>query len=320
MPSSTKSSPAVAVMPSNGDLEDAVVRGGGRLSEVREADGLIWTDARHPERLEEALNNSPVRWVQLPFAGVERFLEAGVIDEKRTWTCAKGTYGPATAEHALALILAAARMVHHHARRTEWMLRREIPTLGRGDSAGPRRLAGTHALIAGAGGIGGALIPMLRGLQMKVTAVNRSGTKVTGADRTVATGALEEVLGDADWVVVAAPLTPETRGLIGQRQLELMRPGAWLINVARGGLVDTKALTAAIGSGQIAGAALDVTDPEPLPSDHKLWGFDNVLITSHTANTAAMALPDLCDLVERNTRRFAGGRPLEGTIDPKLGY
>lgn len=242
------------------------------------------------------------------------------MDNNRTWTCTKGIYGPACAELALALILAAARIVHYHARRTSWIPRREISTMSSDQSAAPRRVAGTTAVIIGTGGIGLALAEMLEPLKVRVIGVNRSGREIDGIDRVASVGELDEVLGKGDWIVLAAPSTPETRHLIDAERLGLMRSDAWLVNVARGNLVDTDALVNALRAGKIGGAALDVTEPEPLPEDHPLWKLENVIITSHTANTAAMALPDLSALVERNTRRFSRGEPLEGVIDPQVGY
>jgi D-3-phosphoglycerate dehydrogenase len=121
-------------------------------------------------------------------------------------------------------------------------------------------------------------------------------------------------------VVVAAAYTPETKGLFDAEMLARMRPDAWLINVARGGLVDTDALVGALRRKEIAGAALDVTDPEPLPDDHPLWSLDDVVITPHVANTWVMGLPELRARITRNVRRFAAGETLEGPVDPSLGY
>jgi D-3-phosphoglycerate dehydrogenase len=175
-------------------------------------------------------------------------------------------------------------------------------------------------MVFGAGGIGGELMAMLGPLEASVIAVNRSGSPVPGAHRSVPAAQLNDVIGQADWVVITAPLTAETRGLFDAEMLSRMRPDAWLVNVARGGIVDTDALVAALTDGGIAGAALDVTDPEPLPEGHPLWSLGNVLITPHVANTWDMALPELRGLVRRNVARFAAGEPLEGVVDPATGY
>jgi phosphoglycerate dehydrogenase-like enzyme len=293
-------------------LEKAVTEAGGIVASYTEADGLIWVNPLDPEGLRDRLAESPARWVQLPFAGIESFFAAGVIDPERVWTCAKGIYGPACAEHALALMLAGARRLQHHARARQW----EQPGFGSPE----RRLKERTVLIIGTGGIGSALVDMLGPLEMRVLAVNRSGTPMEGAERTEAVAALNEVVGDADFVVVAAALTDETRGLIRAETFEAMKPDAWLVNVARGGLVDTDALVEALREGKIGGAALDVTEPEPLPEDHPLWRMDDVLITPHVANTWDMAVPELRELVRRNVERFKKGDGLEGLVDPALGY
>jgi phosphoglycerate dehydrogenase-like enzyme len=129
---------------------------------------------------------------------------------------------------------------------------------------------------------------------------------------------MHEVLPDAHHVVIAAPATPDTRHIIGAAELEAMRGDAWLVNVARGSLVDTDALVTALARGAIAGAALDVTDPEPLPDGHPLW--DLALITPHIANPDATLRHYLARHVQENVARFANGEPLLSPIDPEAGY
>ena len=308
------SAPKVAIKPATTDqLEDAVRAGGGDpVDDAATADAIVWINPRDPEGLRQVLASSSATWIQLPFAGIESFVAAGVIDPERTWTCTKGVYGHACAEHAVALMLAAARRIHQHARDRKWV---------EGGFGSPeRRLAGTTAVIVGTGGIGSALVPMLAPLRVRAIGVNRSGSALAGAERTVRVGELGEVIGEADWVVLAAASTPETRHLIDAPMLERMKPTAWVVNVARGELVDTDALVDALRARSIGGAGLDVTDPEPLPADHPLWSMDEVIITPHVANTWDMAVPELVAMVERNVARFASGKALEGQVDPRLGY
>jgi D-3-phosphoglycerate dehydrogenase len=308
------SAPKVAIVPATTDqLEDAIRAGGGEpTANATSADALVWINPRDPDGLRAVLDTSSARWVQLPFAGIEAFIAAGVIDPERTWTCTKGVYGPACAEHALALMLAAARRIHEHVRTKEW---REG-----GFGSPERRLDQTTAVIIGTGGIGTALVPMLQPLGVRIVGVNRSGKPLDGAARTVTVGDLPEVVVDADWVVVAAAATPDTRHLIDAAILERMKPSAWVINVARGELIDTTALVAALTARSIGGAALDVTDPEPLPESHPLWDIDEAIITPHVANTWDMAVPELTAMVQRNVAHFAAGEPLEGLVDPVAGY
>lgn len=311
-------SPAIAVAPSGAEIFGPLIeQAGGRLVDVGQAEGLVWTDPGNAAGLKNLLTISPARWVQLPFAGIESFFAEGVIDADRTWTCAKGIYGRATAEHALALILMAARRLHLHARATAWA---SEAWLASGFGATERRLTGATVVIIGTGGIGSALVSMLKPIGPRVVGVNRSGRQLEGVAATVTSDRLIEVLSGADFVVVAAAHTRETHHLLDASALAALSPHAWLVNVARGGLVDTDALVDTLRRGAIGGAALDVTDPEPLPQGHPLWSFDNVVITPHVANTWDMAVPELAELVHRNVRRFALRKELEGLVDPAAGY
>jgi phosphoglycerate dehydrogenase-like enzyme len=141
-----------------------------------------------------------------------------------------------------------------------------------------------------------------------------------GADKTVGLPHLHEALAGAQAVVLALALTPRSRGLIGRKELEVISEQAWLVNVARGALVDTGALVEALRSGQIGGAALDVTDPEPLPTGHPLWDLPNCLITPHTADTEQMTQPLLARRIAENVQRLITGQELVGRVDPDLGY
>jgi phosphoglycerate dehydrogenase-like enzyme len=285
-------------------VEEAVTAAGGRLAPLEEADALVWLNWRpgdFPEQLPER-----VRWVQLPSAGVELWLDR--VDGERTWTSAAGAYGRPVAEHALALMLAGARRLADCARARRWM---EQPV---------RPLHGATVAIVGAGGIGRALIALLAPFEVEVLAVTRRGAPVDGAARTLPADRLDEVWPEADHVVIAAPATDATRHLVGAAELEAMREDAWLVNVARGSLVDTEALVRALAGGAIDGAALDVTDPEPLPDDHPLWSEPRALITPHVANPPATLRRYLAAHVRENVARFAAGEPLLSRVDPAAGY
>jgi D-3-phosphoglycerate dehydrogenase len=310
-----REAPPIAVGPASVEpVEAAIHAGGGRIASREEAEAIVWLDPSDPGGLKDMLNDSPATWVQLPFAGIETFFDAGVITSGRTWTCTKGAYGKATAEHALTLVLAAARHLHEHLRARSW--RPGFGMLG----APERQLKDSTVLIVGTGGIGSALVTMLHPLGPRVLAVNRSGRPLDGAERTLSSDRLGEALPESDFVVIAASLTSSTRRMFDEAALAAMKPGAWLVNVARGGLVDTDALVVALEAGTIGGAALDVTDPEPLPDDHPLWTMPNCIITPHVANTADMALPELVAIIERNVSHYVRGEPLEALVDVSLGY
>ncbi len=287
-------------------VTDAVLRSGGRLVEPGEADVVVWLNPR-PAGLDSVLHPG-VRWVQLPLAGVEAWIGDPVLTSGPLFTSARGAYAKAVAEHALALLLAGSRRLAESARSTSW---------NRPDT---RMLTGAGVVIIGAGGIGIELIRYLAPFDCRIIAVNRSGDPVDGADETLPVSRLDDACGRADYFVLAAPATPATNALIGADQLARMSPEAWIVNIARGSLIDTAALTTALAAGAIGGAALDVTEPEPLPADHPLWTEPRCLITSHSANPTAARLQALADRVAENMARYARGEQLIGEIDPEAGF
>jgi phosphoglycerate dehydrogenase-like enzyme len=301
--------PRVAVAPSPSPLvEDAVRSGGGTVVGLADGpDALVWMRPGDGAGLRDAVATAAsVRWVQLPFAGVEDVADS--LDPQRMWTCAKGVYAEPTAEHALALTLAGLRRLPTRARARSW-----------GEQAGAT-LYDAPVVVLGGGGITEALLALLAPFRARVTVVRRSPEPLVGAERTVSPERLEEVLPDALVVVLALALTPETTHILGPRQLAAMSPDAWLVNVARGQHVDTDALVGALRDGSIGGAALDVTDPEPLPDGHPLWELPNCLLTPHTANPWETAQPLLARRISDNVQRFATGRPLLGLVDLQAGY
>jgi len=183
-------------------------------------------------------------------------------------------------------------------------------------------LFGQPVTVVGSGGIATVLLRLLEPFRAQVTVVRRhaGAQPLAGAARTVGPDRLPEALAGARAVVLTPALTPQTRGMIGRAELAAMEPDAWLVNVARGGLVDTGALVEVLRAGQIGGAALDVTDPEPLPDGHPLWDLPNCLITPHTADTEEMTRPLLADRIAENVRRLTAGQELVGLLDPDLGY
>ena len=288
-----------------GAVREAVERGGGRIAaSPDEAGAVVWLGGA--PGLGEVLHEG-VRWVQLPSAGVESWMESGAIDRERVFTSAVGAYAGTVAEHALALMLAGARRLPECARATGW-----------GERWG-RPLAGSTVVILGAGGIGRALVRLLEPFGTRVLAVTRSGREVPGAE-SFAMDDVERLWPEGDYFVVAAPATEETRHMIGASELGAMKESAWVVNVARGPLVDTDALVDALAAGGIGGAALDVTDPEPLPDGHPLWTEPRALITPHSANPPEALVRGLVARVEENVSRFRNGGELAGVIDVEAGY
>lgn len=305
----------VAILPSPADLHVAAVTdAGGTVAPLDEdTRAVVWLDARDPDGLAAALDRAPgVGWVQLPFAGVDAF--AHLIEEhgdRVLFTSAKGAYAEPVAEHALALTLATLRVLPKRARATSWATEPEGVSL-----------YGRNVVVIGAGGIALEYIRLLAPFEVSVTVVRRSSDPVPGADRTVTTDELDAVLPDADVVMVAAAMTSGTAKLLGAPQFARMKPSARIVNIARGGLVDTDALVAALHDGEVAGAGLDVTDPEPLPDGHPLWTTPGVVITPHQADTPEMVAPLLAERVRTNTTAFLGGagEGFVGVVDPAAGY
>ncbi len=302
--------PRVAIGPDVASFAaDAIVAGGGVVVPPEEADSLVWTDLRRSDELAGLLERcGGIDWVQLPSAGIERVARAGLLADGRTWTCAKGAYAEPVAEHALALALAGLRDLDQRVQAESW-----------GTESGIS-LFDAEVVILGGGGITEVLLTLLAPMRVRATVVRRRAEPVAGAWRTVSTDQLHEVLPGAAVVFLALALTPETTGIIGAAELALMDPTAWLVNVARGGHVVTDDLVAALHAGTIGGAALDVTDPEPLPDGHPLWRAPRTIITPHTADTWAMVSPLLARRIRVNVARRAAGEPLEGLVDPAAGY
>ncbi len=299
----------IAVGPGPADWAAEAIRrcGGAPVRLDQDPVGLVWTDGAAMDALRGALAPG-ISWVQLPQAGIERVFEAGVIDHARRWTSAKGAYADPVAEHALALILAGLRLLKVRARASSW------------GKQGGVSLFGQPVTVVGGGGIAAVLLRLLEPFGTPVTVVRRQAVPMPGAARTLGPDRLAEALAGARAVVLAPALTPATRGMIGPAELAAMEPYGWLVNVGRGGLVDTGALVDALRAGQIGGAALDVTEPEPLPAGHPLWELDNCLITPHTADTEEMTRPLLADRIAENVRRLTAGQELIGLVDPDLGY
>lgn len=287
-------------------VEQAVERAGARLASTGEANVFVWTDGRL-DGLKEALHPG-VSWVQLASAGVESAIELGLVDSTRRWTSATGLYGARVAEHAVALILAAAKRLPQAARRSEWQ------------AARVDLLEGATVGVVGAGGIGLETLRRLEPFGLRRIALTRSGRRVGEADVWLGPDGLDRLLDESDYVVLAAPLTAETEHLVGRAELERIGPRGCLVNVARGRLVDTEALVDVLAAGLLGGACLDVVDPEPLPPGHPLWRFENVLITPHVANPWERHHELLAERVSENIARFREGSALLGSIDLDHGY
>ena len=217
-------------------------------------------------------------------------------------TNAAGVHEPNASEHAVGAILAFSRRLHEAARAETWQPVR------------PGELAGSTVTVVGLGAIGGAVVERLRPFDVTTLGVRRSPEKGGPTDEVFGREDLHEALARTDYLVLCCPLTEETRGLVDEAALRTLPPEAVVVNVARGEVVDTDALVTALRRGRVGGAALDVTDPEPLPDDHPLWRFDDVLVTPHTAGGTPKYYERLADIVADNVRRLADDRPLRNRV------
>lgn len=288
-------------------MAEAIVAGGGHVVEVADAEGIVWGAPRDPDGLESLLDDAEhIRWVQLPFAGIEQFVH--LVDDGRTWTCGKGVYAEPVAEMALSLALAGLRGLGAYARSTSW--------------SGPHghNLLGASVTILGGGGITESLVRLLQPFDCDITVVRNRVRDMEGVDTVLESDRMVDALPGADLVVLALALTPDTEGIISRSELEMMEDHAWLVNVARGRHIVTDDLVWALENGVIGGAGLDVTDPEPLPEGHRLWSLPNCIITPHVGNTPAMAVPLLSERIATNVRLWSAGDELVGPVFTDLGY
>ena len=250
-----------------------------------------------------------LRWLQTMGAGVEWALVPN-LPPRVVVTRAPGVFGPWMAEYVLGWCLWVTQRITAYRdaqRRREWI--QHVP---------PERLAGKTLAIVGLGDIGRVVARAARGLGMRVIGVTRSGRRVAGVERVYPPRALGRALGAADFVVIILPLNERTRGLIGDAELAVMRPTAWLLNIGRGPVIDEAALLRALERRTIAGAVLDVFAKEPLPPDHPLWAVDNAVITPHISGPSTPE--ELAPVFNDNLARYLAGRPLRHVVDRRRGY
>jgi phosphoglycerate dehydrogenase-like enzyme len=259
-----------------------------------------------------------LHWIQALHVGVERCLAVpGFAASGIVLTNMQRTSGTPIAEHAIAMLFALTRGLPHYARNQQaghWNedAPRDLPM---------RELAGRTLLVVGLGGIGTEVAHRAHGLGMRVIATRNSSRE--GPEYVARVGLSDELLvlaAEADVVVNAVPLTPATTNLFDRKFFDTLKPDAYFINVARGGSVVTADLVAALKSGRLAGAGLDVTEPEPLPAGHALWGLPNVIITPHVAAQSDAQNARYWIVAQENMRRYVAGEPLLNVVDPARGY
>jgi phosphoglycerate dehydrogenase-like enzyme len=283
---------------------------------LRDAE-VIFTLSLRPEQFDAA---KQLRWIHTPTAAVHQFMFPELINSEVVLTNSTEVHGPVVAEHVIALIFALAKKIpqaallqqkHVWGQEAMW---NERPHL--------REIAGSTLGLVGVGSIGRRVAEMASALGMRVIAIREHVSRPLpkGVERVFALQDLDELLRQSDYIVLAAPLTPATQGLIDADRLAKMKPSACLINVGRGPQVDEAALAKALRAKQIGGAALDVFQKEPLPSDSPLWPLENLLITPHTAGLTEKLWYRHYELFSDNLRRYLAHEPLQFVVDKHRGY
>jgi phosphoglycerate dehydrogenase-like enzyme len=256
-----------------------------------------------------------LEWIQSMSAGVEAYLAVeGFRESPVILTNAKIIQGPEIADHAFALLLGLTRDLKFFNEQmgVGFERRSRLPLI---------ELRDKTALVIGLGGIGTQTAQRAAAFGMHVLAVDPKDVPLhRDVEHVGRPDELDALLPRADVIFSCAPLTRETRGMLGPKQFEQMKDGVYLINVSRGGIIDTDSLVAALRSGKVRGAGLDVTDPEPLPADHPLWSMPNVIITPHVAGASDGVEQRRVKLMRDNLERFALGRPLRHVVDKRKGY
>lgn len=257
-------------------------------------------------------------WIHSPSAGVDRLVTIPGVRENKSLvvTNARGVHGPAIADHAMAMLLSLTRQLAWYGDSQEKGVWTHDDPPSR-----PITLSGKTMLVVGIGGIGTEIAKRAHGFDMHVIATRRSDAPSPEFIEHVGKpDELAAMLPKADVVAICVPLTKETEKLFDEKMIRAMKEGAYLINIARGKIVDTDALVAALKDGRLAGAGLDVTDPEPLPDGHALWGMKNVIVTPHTAAEGELTDQRWWALYKENVRRFGAGEALLNCVDVAAGY
>ena len=279
--------------------------------QIADADAIFGTITPELMRAQKKL-----KWVQIYSAGAENYMFPEFVNSPIVLTNCKIVQGPNIADHAMALLLTLTRGMYQAIplkSREEW-LRGKYPFT-------TIELTDKTAVIIGLGGIGTQIAQRARAFGMRVLAVDPKDIPITTmVERIVTPDRLNDVLPQADVVFMSAPHTKETEGMMGMAQFGMMKKGSYFIAVSRGKTYDSNALVKALDEKRLAGAGLDVTNPEPLPKGHPLWKFENVIITPHIAGGSDLVQGRRMALFKENLRRFVAGKTLLNVVDKQKGY
>ncbi len=293
------------------DDEVAVPKDESELAEVADAECAIGTN--NGARVRKLLDAAPkLRWYHSVGAGVENLVGVTEFRERGiTLTNNSGSYDIQIAEHALAFILAGAKRLHLYRdqqARQQWKEHQQD------------ELRGATLVVYGLGSIGAEIGRLGSALGMRVIGVRRRVVLMPGVERIVPPELLKDVAAEADYLAIAAPLTPATKGAVSREVIGRMKKTAWIVNIARGAILDEDALVDALRHGRLGGAGLDAFSTEPLPADHPLWTLENVIISPHSSNSSPHVRERTLALFVENLRRFKAGEPLLNQVDLEAGY
>lgn len=253
-----------------------------------------------------------LRWIHCIGAGVGHLLPMTWLPEQVKLTNNKGVHATKAGEFGLMAVL----MLHTHIPKVAFNQRNRIY-----DSLYSTAIAGKTLVVLGTGTLGGSAARKVKPLGLQVIGVNRSGSPVSGCDRVVTVDLLDDVLPDADYMLIATPDTPQTRGIMSRKRLDLMKATAGIINIGREAVMDYDALCDKLDEGTLGGAILDVFTPEPIEPDSRLWNTRNLVITPHiSSDDGSVYIPMTLETFFRNLRLFLAGEPLQNRVSPELGY
>jgi D-2-hydroxyacid dehydrogenase (NADP+) len=299
-----------ALAPEHQVIEAAELRKDGGYG-LRQAEVLL----THSFPQEALQGNTLLRWIQTPGAGIEWLLTPAIRARRElVITNSSGIHAQPITEHTFGLMLMFARKLHSvRSRQSEgaW-IQPNAATLG--------TLEGRTLGILGVGAIGVRMAEVGRAFGMRVVGLRRGGEAVAAIERMYKPAQLHALLRESDYVVNALPLTDATRGLLGDAEFAAMKRSAFLVNIGRGATIERAALLRALQEQRIAGVGLDVTDPEPLPSDDPLWRHENAIITPHYSGSRADYMARVSDIFLDNLERYLAGRPLVNVVDKDAGY
>ena len=280
-----------------------------KAEHIKKADIIFGWAA--PAMLKEAEN---LKWLHLPSAGVEAYTDMSIYANKDIiLTRSKDVFNIQIAEHVIMLFLALSRGLREGVISTAEGKWRHV--------SGQMELTGSKVLIVGAGGIGGELAKRLKGFDCQVVGIRRSGAeKSEYFDEMYTEKDIEKLLPEADYVALCLPNTPQTKGMFDYSKFSLMKRSAVIVNIGRGEAIVSNDMARALEEGLIAGAGLDVTDPEPLPEGHCLWKAPNIIITSHTSGGSIYSNDRRFDLFFDLFKRYLAGKSLDGVVDFTRGY